>query len=134
MRKLALATFVAGLIGLVGGAQADDKKADATGTWKWTVERGGQKRDATAKIEVKDGKVSGTVSGGKNDAKIDDGGTFKDGKISFSVTRDFKDQKITSKYSGTVTEDTIKGTIEGSFGGKETKLDWDAKREKKAKD
>lgn len=134
MKKLALAAFVLGVIGLVGGVQADDKKADPTGTWKWTVERNGQKRDVTAKIEVKDGKVTGTVSGGKNDAKIDDGGTFKDGKISFSVTREFKDQKFTSKYSGTVTEDTIKGTIESKINDKDIKTEWEAKKEKKAKD
>ena len=135
MKKLALAAFMLGLIGLASAAQADDKKAaDPTGTWKWTVERGGQKRDVTAKIEVKDGKVTGTVSGGKTDSKIDEGGTYKDGKISFSVTREFKDQKFTSKYSGTVKGDTIKGTIDGSFGGKDTKTDWEAKKDAKTKD
>jgi hypothetical protein len=132
MRKTALAALVVGLIGLVGGAQADDKKDDPTGTWKWSTDFKGNKREFTLKIVAKAGKVTGTLSGGKNEAKIEDG-TFKDGKIAFTITREFKDQKFTSKYSGDVKDGAIKGTIKSSFGDKEFKTDWDAKREK-AKD
>jgi hypothetical protein len=134
MKKLALAAFILGAIGLAGSVQADDKKADPTGTWKWSIERNGQKRDVVAKLTVKNGKVTGTVGGGKTEAKIDDGGTFKDGKISFTVTREFKDQKFTTKYNGTVTGDTIKGKMEGKFNDKEFSNDWEAKKDKATKD
>jgi hypothetical protein len=133
MRNLALAALVIGFIGLVGSVQADDKAGNPSGTWKWSVEIKGNKREFTAKINVKDGKVTGTLSGGKAETKISDG-TYKDGKIAFTVIREFKDQKFTTKYSGKVEGDTIKGTIENTFNGKDFKTDWDAKREKKAKD
>jgi hypothetical protein len=132
MRKTALAALVVGLLGLVGGAQADDKKDNPTGTWKWSIDIKGKNREFTAKLVAKDGKVTGTISTGKNETKIEDG-TFKDGKIAFTVTREFKDQKFTTKYNGDVKDGTIKGTIKNNFGDKEFKTDWNAKREK-AKD
>ena len=131
MKKLALLAFAFGMLGVLGAVQAAEKN-DPTGTWKWTAGGKGGKgkaREVTGKFTMKDGKVTGTISGGKNEAKIEDG-TFKDGKIAFSVTREFKDQKFTTKYSGTVKDGTIKGTIENSFNGKEFKTDWNAKREK----
>jgi len=100
MRKAALSALVVGLIGLVGAAQADDKKDNPTGTWKWSIDFKGNKREFTAKLVAKDGKVTGTLSGGKNEAKIEDG-TFKDGKIAFTVTREFKDQKFTTNTTAT---------------------------------
>jgi len=129
MRKLALLGFLVGMLGVVGVAAAADKD-DPTGTWKFKVKAGKQEFDQTLKLENKDGKLTGTLSGGKGaDIKIEDG-KFKDGEVSFSATREFKDQKFTSKYSGKVSGDTIKGTITTDRGGKETKQDWDAKREK----
>ena len=109
MKKLALAAFVLGIVGLVGGVQAEDKKAaDPTGTWKYTVERNGKKSDRVLKIEAKDGKLTGTISGGKTDTKIEDG-TFKDGKIAFTVTREMNGEKFVSKYSATLADDVLKG-------------------------
>ena len=49
MRTLLVAALVAGLVGLV---QADDKKADPTGTWKWETEFDGQKREQTLKLKL----------------------------------------------------------------------------------
>lgn len=135
MKKLAIVALVVGLAGLAGGARAEDKKgAEPGGTWKWTVERGGQKRDVTLKLEHKDGKLTGTVSAGKDtETKIEDG-TFKDGEVKFNVTRERNGEKFTSKYTGKLDGDTIKGAYETTFGGKEQKRDWEAKREAKAKD
>lgn len=135
MKKLALIAFAFGLIVTMGIAQAADKD-DPTGTWKWTAGGKGGKgkaREQIGKFTVKGDKVTGTVSGGKNEAKIEDG-TFKDGKISFTVTREFNGNKLVSKYSGTVKGDTIKGTIERTFNDKDIKSDWEAKREKATKD
>src|SRR5215468_1922979 len=96
------------------------------------------------KLELKDGKLTGTVSGfgggkggkggkGKGgDNKIEDGKFEKD-EISFTVTREFGGNKIVTKYSGKVTDDTIKGTIVTDFDGKENKSEFEAKRVKEEK-
>ena len=83
--------------------------------------------EQTIKLEQKDGKVTGTISGGKNDTKIEDG-KFKDNEVTFTVTRERRGVKIVSKYVGKVTDDGIKGTITTDRDGKEDKQDWDAKK------
>src|SRR5438874_2171474 len=60
MRTLTAAVLVLGLAGLTG---ADDKKADPTGTWKWTTDFGGQKREQTLKLKLEGDKLTGALSG-----------------------------------------------------------------------
>lgn len=129
MKKLALvAAFAFGLFGMC--ASAADEKGDPTGTWKVKTKRGEKEVEVTMKFENKDGKVTGTVSGGKNDTKIEDG-KFKDGELTFTVTREVKDNKFVTKYSAKITGDTIKGTATSNFNDKEFKSDFEGKREKK---
>ena len=139
MRKFALVAFVVGLVGI---AQA----ADPTGTWTWESKRKGKDGNEvtvkqTMKLELKDSKLTGTVSGGGRggkaggkamDSKIEDG-KFKDDEFSFTVTREFGDNKIVSKYTGKVSEDSIKGSITTDFNGKENKQEFEAKRSKEEK-
>jgi hypothetical protein len=129
MTRHALAAFLFLAFGVAGVALA----ADPAGTWKWKTKRGDKEFEQTLKLEVKDGKVTGTITGGRggtNETKIEDG-KFKDGELSFTVTRERGDMKFVTKYSGKVSEDSIKGTITSDRGGKENKQDWEAKREKK---
>jgi hypothetical protein len=131
MRMLAAAVL---MVAVVGFTQGDDKKADPTGTWKWKVDFGGKEREQTLKLELKDGKLTGTMPGRKEgqDTKIEDG-TFKDGKVEFKVTRERQGMKFVSKYSATIDGDTMKGTITSERDGKEDKREFEAKREKKDK-
>jgi hypothetical protein len=134
MRTLIAAGLVLGLVGLT---TAQDKKADPTGTWKWSVERNGQKRETTLKLKLEGDKLTGTVSGGRGakggekgtDSKIEEA-KFKDGEVSFTVTREFNDMKVTTSYKAKVDGDTMKGTIESKRGEKDTKQEFEAKREK----
>lgn len=128
MKKLAFAGFVLGLFGLVGTVAADDKDT-VTGTWKWTVKFNDKEFEQTMKLEQKGDKVTGTITTGKNETKIEDG-TIKNGELKFTVTRTRKEQKFVSKYQGKVSGDTIKGTITSDFAGKENKREWEAKRQK----
>jgi hypothetical protein len=138
MKKLALAGFVVAVVGVIGVAQAAQKD-DPTGTWKWKTKfgkDGGKEIERTMKLELKGDKLTGTVSGfGKQgtDTKIEDG-SFKNGELSFTTTVERGDMKFTTKYSGKLTGDTIKGTITSERGGKENKQDWEAKRAGKQKD
>lgn len=138
MRALIAAALVFGLAGLTA---AQDKKNDPTGTWKYTVERDGQKRETTFKLKLDGDKVTGTVSAGRGgkggakgggDAKIEDG-KFKDGEVTFTVTRERGDMKLVSSYKAKVDGDTMKGTMESKFGDKDIKTEFEAKRER-AKD
>ena len=133
MKKLALAGFLLGMFGLISVVQAADKD-DPTGTWKWKTKFGDKEFERSLKLELKDGKLTGSMPGfGKNakDTAIEDA-KFKDGEVSFSTTRMQKDQKIVTKYTGKVSGDTIKGTItRPDADGKEQKTDWEAKRDTK---
>src|SRR3954452_18990559 len=83
---------------------------DPTGTWKFTAMIGKKSLDATLKLKVDGDKLTGTIGGGQGnrEATISDG-TFMDGKVTFSVVREQKGEKLTQKYIGTVSGDTIKG-------------------------
>lgn len=111
--------------------------ADPTGTWKWsTPGRDGQSFESTLKLELKGGKLTGTMLGvQRGDFSIPDtpigDASIKGDAIAFTVTREFNGNKFVSKYQGTIEGDTIKGTSErpGRDGGT-TKRDWVAKRSK----
>lgn len=126
-RKLLVALVVACFTAVAAFA------ADPTGNWKWTQEGRNGPQETTAKLALKDGKVTGTVTSPRGDAEISDG-TFKDGAIAFSVVRDFGGNKIVMKYAGKLEGDAIKGTFERpdmtGGGGAATKTDWAATRTK----
>jgi hypothetical protein len=109
-------------------ARADDKP-NPTGTWKWTVNFGGQEREMTLKLKLDGDKLTGAMVRGDQETKIEDG-KFKDGEISFTVTRERNGQKRTMKYSGKISEDTIKGKTEFERDGQQQSRDWEAKRDK----
>jgi hypothetical protein len=145
MKRFALAAFVFGLVGTVGFAGGQGKD-DPTGTWKWETKRKGKDGNevsttTTLKLELKDGKLTGTLSapgfGGKGggkatESKIEDGKVDK-GEVTFTVTREFNDMKFVTKYSAKVDGDTMKGTATSDFGGKEISREFEAKRVKEEK-
>jgi hypothetical protein len=121
---VAAVMVIFGLVGVVRAAE------DPTGTWKWTTMYQGKSRDVTLKLKVEGDKLTGSIPGqGNQEVAISDG-TFKDNNVSFTVVRELNGEKITQKYSGTVSGDTIKGTIETSRGGQGQSRDWEAKRQK----
>ena len=130
MKRILVAAFVVALTAPLGIARADDKPNPA-GTWKFTIQMGDNKRDVTLKLKLDDNKVTGTISGRNNtDTAIEDA-TFKDGEVSFSVTRDRNGKKVTTKYKGKVDGDTIKGKRDfEDRDGKAQPADWEAKRSK----
>lgn len=127
IRALALASvFVATLV-IAPAVQAEDP----TGTWKWSTTFNNQTRESTLKLKLEEGKLTGAMVGrGDRETPIEDG-KFEDGKVSFSVTRQRGEQKFTSKYSGTVSGDTIKGTVEmPGRDGQTRSREWEAKKAK----
>lgn len=109
--------------------RADDKD-NPTGTWKWTVMFNNQSREATLKLKLDNGKLTGNMLGRNNRETPIEDGTYKNGEISFKVTRERMGQKFTTKYSGKLSGDTIKGKMEFERDGQTQSRDWEAKREK----
>ncbi len=113
--------------------------ASPAGTWKYTQpgRGGGPGVERTLMLDLKDGKLTGTLKGYEGprgqipDITLTDA-SFKDGAIAFSTELQFGDNKFVIKYTGKLDGDTIKGSIErpGFNGGDPTKTDWTATRAK----
>jgi hypothetical protein len=129
MRRLLATALVVTLAGSVGLARADDKP-NPTGTWKWTVNFGGQEREMTLKLKLEGDKLTGAMVGRNNQETAIEEGQFKDGEVSFKVTRERQGNKFTTKYSGKVSGDSIKGKTEFERDGQAQSRDWEAKRAK----
>ena len=116
--------FVPGIL-----ARAEDKKSDPTGTWKWSFTgQNGQTRETTLKLKLDGDKLTGTVSGRGGETAIE-GAKIQGEEISFQVTREFNGNKVTSKYTGKLSGDSIKGKMEFERNGQPQSRDWEAKRE-----
>jgi len=127
------------ILALGAVAQAQDKKVDPSGTWTWTVpgRNGGPDRKSTLKLKLEGDKLTGTLSapgrgGQNNDTEIADGKINGD-EISFAVTREFQGNKVTTKYNGKVSGDSIKGKAAFERNGEAQSRDWEAKREAEKK-
>jgi hypothetical protein len=103
--------------------------ADATGTWKWTVERGGNTIEQTLKLKQDKDQLTGTISGRAGTETPIEDGKVSDDTVSFKVTREFNGNKIVIKYEGKVTGDMIKGESKFEREGEDTQTrPWEAKR------
>ena len=112
--------------------------ASPAGTWKYTQagRGGGPGMERTLVLELKDGKLTGTLKGATMgqmeipDTAIADG-AVKDGTVSFTVTTEFNGNKRTTKYSAKLEGDTLTGSAEApGRDGAVQKRDWVAKRAK----
>jgi len=129
MRQLGMAALVLALVGLVGTARAENKTSP-TGTWKWQVKFGDQEREFTLKLKLDGDKLTGAMVGRDNKDQAIEDAKYKDGEVSFKVTRERDGQKFTVKYKGKVSGDTIKGKTEFDRNGETQSRDWEAKRAK----
>lgn len=84
---------------------------------------------------MKDGKLTGKLSspgrdGNTTTAEIANA-SIKGDVISFSVERQFGDNKVVTKYSGKLAGDTITGeSVSPGRDGQTSKREWNAKRVK----
>ena len=128
MKRAVIAITVL-LVGFVGVLRAEDKP-NPTGTWKWSVTFGDQTREQTLKLKLEGDKLTGSMLGRNNQETAIEDAKYKDGEVSFAVTRERNGQKFTTKYAGKVSGDTIKGKSKFERDGQAQERDWDAKRAK----
>jgi hypothetical protein len=127
LRWAALAVAVLAVAGVARAADEKDK-ANPAGKWKWSVTtKDGQTRETVLTLKLDGGKLTGTVTGRNNQETAIEEGTFKDGEVSFQVTRERNGQKFTTKYKGKVAGDAITGTVERREG---QSREWKAERVK----
>ena len=139
MQTLPKSLIVSGLcaifaLGFLSKIQAQDKKADANGTWTWTVpgRNGGPDRKMTLKLKAEGDKVTGKLTapargGETRDTDIKEG-QIKGDEVSFKVEREVNGNTMVSSYKGKVSGDSIKGKMEFERNGEKQSRDWEAKR------
>jgi hypothetical protein len=122
-------------LGFVSQTQA----ADPSGKWAWTMpgRNGGPDRKITLTLKTEGDKVTGKIlAPTRDDPKAET--EIKDGKlagdeVSFTVIRERNGNKMTLKYKGKVSADSIKGKVEYGPEGDTQSRDWEAKRDTEAK-
>jgi len=128
MKRFALAVTVVALVGTSTVLAAD--KPDPTGTWKWSVTFNNNTREVTLKLKLDGDKLTGAMVGRNNNETAIEDASFKDGEVAFSVTRERNGEKFTTKYTGKLDGDTLKGKTEFERNGEKQSRDWEAKRSK----
>src|SRR5687768_11608482 len=126
-------------LGGISTASAEDKTPSATGNWTWTVpgRDGGAERKMTLSLKQEGEKLTGKLSspgrdgGAARETDITDG-SVKGADVTFTVTREFNERKMTFKYSGKLSADAITGKVASKDrDGNDQSRDWTAKREAK---
>ncbi len=88
--------------------------ADINGKWKAEYETpNGQTRTSIFTLKAEGDTLTGTVSGGQSEAKIENGKISGD-EVSFTVTRNFNGNEFKISYKGKVEGNELKLTM--SFG------------------
>jgi hypothetical protein len=137
MNRFVAGVVVVVLFGFAAAVRADDKptaedksKPDDTsklvGNWKMTLHIGERAIESTLELKMDSDKLIGTLTGGNGREQKLDEVTFKNGDISFTITREAGGQKRAIKFSGKATGDTMKGKTEG----RTERGEWEAKRAK----
>ncbi len=133
-----------------GESQTYDWKAERThqgadGTWRWTTSFGGRRNEARVDLKQDGDKLTGAMpgrggAGGRGGRSIRNG-VIKNGDIYFEIESGGGRRgqggaggarggqtNVTTKYTGKIAGDLIKGTIFSNFGGTDLKSDWEARR------
>jgi hypothetical protein len=126
MKQLLAGTLVLAIVMAAGMARGAERP---TGTWKWEVKVNDQTIDLSLKLKQEGDKLTGALTGPGGETEIQDG-KYKDGDLSFTVLRERNGQKMTFKYTGKVSGDTIKGKTDIDRDGQTSSRDWEAKRSK----
>lgn len=132
-RRMAVALALFAVSMGSGVAEAADAKpaADVNGSWKGEFTTpDGQTRTNTFVLAAKDGKLTGTVTGGRGERPIDEG-TVNGDEVSFSVTRNFGGSDVKMQYKGKVVGDEMTLTVTGGRDASRT-FEIKTKREKAA--
>jgi len=101
-----------------------NNSSDISGEWAFQVETAAGSGSPTFTFKQDGEKLSGQYKGAFGEAPLT--GSFKDGKIAFTIKVDAQGQQLTINYTGTLEKDgTMKGTVDLGDVGSGT---WTGKR------
>jgi hypothetical protein len=124
---------VAVAVGWLSSSAWAQDKSNPTGTWKWSfTTQNGQTIESSVKLKLEGDKLTGVFVGREGRESPIEGARFKDGELSFQVTRERDGQKFTMKFQGKVSGDSLKGSVESDFGGQTRTRELEAKRTESA--
>lgn len=104
--------------------------ANPSGTWTWKRQFQDREIVSTMKLELKDGQLTGTVSGFRGGENAISNAKFENDAVSFDVVVEFNGNSRTQKYHGKLEGNTITGTIQmQGREGQSRELDWKATRD-----
>lgn len=95
--------------------------ADVTGSWKGEANPNGKGGPPTFHLKQSGSLVTGTTTARNAEIEISNGKIEGD-KVYFEVTREMNGEKMTAKYSGTVSGTTMKLSMESARGTREMTL------------
>ena len=126
MKRCTLVGVMLAVVGTLGTAEAAD---GPTGTWKVRMSFGGRGgRVSILKLQMEGDKLTGVMLNNQGSRTTIENTSYEDGQVSFEVPRKWNGQRFTSQYTGTLAEDTIKGTTQFQRRGTSRTLNWEATR------
>lgn len=106
------------------------KAAAASGTWNTAlILPDGNRIDGSLKLKQDGDKLTGVAIRNENETEIEDGKIAGD-ELTFKIVRERDGRKVTAKYKGRITGDTVKGKVESDWSGDWQTLDWEGSRAK----
>jgi hypothetical protein len=91
--------------------------ADIDGKWTGQVEGRNGPQTQTIMLKASGGTLTGSIQGGRGGAVEISNGTIDDsGAVAFTVVREFRGNKITQEYKGTLAGGELKLTVSGGRG------------------
>jgi hypothetical protein len=106
------------------------KAAAASGNWNTAlILNDGNRIEGMLKLKQDGDKLTGAAVRNESETPIQDGKIAGD-EISFNVIRERDGRKVTAKYKGKITGDSVKGKVESDWSGDWQTLDWEGTRAK----
>jgi hypothetical protein len=104
--------------------------AKLDGEWTSTISLDdGNTFDMQLKLKQEGSKLSGTLTReGGTERKLQEG-TLKDNQVNFVVKGEREGRAITSKYTGKLEGQKIKGTVTSDYTGESRTMQWEAKKQ-----
>jgi hypothetical protein len=91
--------------------------ADIDGKWTTQVQGRRGTRTEVLMLKASGNTLTGSIQGGRGEAVEISNGAIDGDNISFTVVRQFRDNKITQEYKGTISGGELKLTMSGGRGG-----------------
>ena len=89
----------------------------------------GNRIEGALKLKQEGDKLTGAAIRNENESQIQDGKISGD-EITFTILRERDGRKVTAKYKGKISGDSVKGKVESDWSGDWQTLDWEGARAK----